>query len=300
MKPLHGEPFRFSVDKDVVTIGRSKRNDLVLADQWLSRHHAEIRKTRRPSLICDLDSRNGTYVNGIRLNEAVSLQNGDVVTLGDQQLRFVNEASGSVVLTESPAGLDLAGTVVVPTEQLLAAARAQEDTWDSLKGSTKSAPARRRPDDSARILKQNQILTALSQASMALISNRPVSELLEFILELAFKVIKAERGRSHARLGRAVSSPSRRSGRTKGAGSTSEEIGFSRTIADKVVKEKVSILTNNALSDPRFRSHDSIVSLGIRSAMCVPLWHEETVTGLVYVDSLRSRELLQPRTTSRC
>ncbi|MGH9335343.1 MAG: FHA domain-containing protein, partial [Vicinamibacteria bacterium] len=287
VKPLHGEPYRFALEKEVITIGRSKKNDLVLADQWLSRTHAEIRRENTSHFIRDLDSRNGTYVNGMRLSQRVPLQNGDVVTLGDQQLRFVHDASGSVVLTETPAGLDLEGTMVVSTEELLAAARGKEDTWDNLHGGGRGSPrpATQLADDSARILKQNQILSALSQASMALISNRPVNELLEFILELAFKVIRAERG--VLMLTSKNGTLSVESVRTSQGASPTEEIAFSRSIADKVVKEKVSILTSNALSDPRFDKQHSIISLGIRSAMCVPLWHEDTVTGLIYVDSLK-------------
>jgi serine phosphatase RsbU (regulator of sigma subunit)/pSer/pThr/pTyr-binding forkhead associated (FHA) protein len=285
VKPLHGEPFRFPLDKDSVTIGRSKKNDLVLADQWLSRHHAAIRTNDSKHYIADLESRNGTYVNGVRITEPVTLRNGDEVTLGDQVLRFVNEATGSVVLTDQPQ--DLEGTVVVPTEQLLAAARPPEDTWDHLQDVVRGSGGVSQPlDDSARVFKQNQILTALSQASMALISNRPVNELLEFILELAFKVIKAERGvlMLKSPTGELVLEAVRTNQGPKA--SMNEEITFSRSIADKVVREKVSILTNNALADPRFRAQESIVSLGIRSAMCVPLWNEEAVTGLIYVDSL--------------
>jgi serine phosphatase RsbU (regulator of sigma subunit) len=77
--------------------------------------------------------------------------------------------------------------------------------------------------------------------------------------------------------------------RTTDGKNTSEEIAFSKSIAEKVVEEKVSILTKNALADPRFDRQQSIISLGIRSAMCVPLWHDDAVTGLIYVDSL-SRE----------
>jgi serine phosphatase RsbU (regulator of sigma subunit) len=288
VKPLHGEPYRFALEKEVITIGRSKKNDLVLADQWLSRIHAEIRRENSRHYIRDLDSRNGTYVNGMRLSQRVPLQNGDVVTLGDQQIRFVHDASGSVVLTETPAGLDVEGTLVVSTEELLAAARAKEDTWDNVAGGRgPRAPAHSLADDSARILKQNQILSALSEASMALISNRPVNELLDFILELAFKVIRAERG--VLMLTTEGSRLSVEAVRSVDGRSTTEEIAFSRSIADKVVKEKVSILTKNALADPRFDRQQSIISLGIRSAMCVPLWHDDTVTGLIYVDSL-SRE----------
>jgi len=288
VKPLHGEPYRFALEKDVITIGRSKKNDLVLADQWLSRIHAEIRRESSRHFIRDLDSRNGTYVNGLRLSQRVPLQNGDVVTLGDQQIRFVHDASGSVVLTETPAGLDGVGTLVVSTEELLQAARAKEDTWDNLGRNREGRQAAHSiADDSARILKQNKILSALSQASMALISNRPVSELLDFILELAFEAIRAERG--VLMLTTEDSGLSVEAVRSADGKNTTEEIAFSRSIADKVVKEKVSILTKNALADPRFDRQQSIISLGIRSAMCVPLWHDDAVTGLIYVDSL-SRE----------
>jgi serine phosphatase RsbU (regulator of sigma subunit)/pSer/pThr/pTyr-binding forkhead associated (FHA) protein len=288
VRPLHGEPFRFAIDKDVVSIGRSRQNDLVLADQWLSRKHAEIRRENGGCFIYDLDSRNGTLVNGVRIANKVPLHNGDVVTLGDQTLTFSDSTSG-VILSETPGDLDLAGTVVVPTEQLLGAMRAQEDTWDNLQAKGKVEKAPRKPptaDDSARIVKQNQILLALSQASMALISDRPLQDLLDFILELAFKVVKAERGCLMLTRGgngqlevKAVRSHSDAKGRTDSG------ISFSKTIADKVIREKVSILTSNAMDDPRFRSQDSIVSVGIRSAMCVPLWNNQAVMGLLYVDS---------------
>lgn len=284
VRPLHGEPFRFPVDKPVIAIGRSKRNDLVLADQWLSRHHAEIRHENGTFFIQDLDSRNGTLVNGVRIDSKVALRNGDIVTLGDQTLTFILESSGSVILSEGIGELDMEGTVVVPTEQLLAATHGQEETWDHLKG-REARPVSALAEDPARIVKQNQILTALSQASMALISDRPVTELLEFILELAFRVVKAERGflmltdsGIHDLEVKAVRSSSEHD-------RSAEEITFSRSIAEKVINEKVSILTSNAMTDPRFRSQDSIVAVGIRSAMCVPLWNNQNVSGLVYVDS---------------
>ena len=283
VRPLHGEPFRVPLDKAVVSIGRSKRNHLVLADQWLSRHHAEIREASGNFYIHDLDSRNGTLVNGVRINRRAPLQDGDVVTLGDQTLTFVEEPSGNVVLSDSASPeLDLEGTVVVPTEHLLAQARQQDDTWQSI-----AKPQSSSDDSSAAIIKQNQVLSAMSEASMALISDRPVNELLDFILELAFKVVKPERGALMLITGQAgeLQVKSVRTNSDK-RGSTAEEISFSRTIADKVIGEKVSILTSNAMTDPRFRSQDSIVSFGIRSAMCVPLWNNKSVTGLIYVDRL--------------
>ena len=258
VRPLHGEPFRVPLNKPVVTIGRSKRNDLVLPDQWLSRHHAEIRNEGDTFTIHDLESRNGTLVNGNRIADKARLDDADTITLGDHQITFMQEPSGSVVLAESPSSdLDLEGTVVVPTEHLLAQARGQEDTWDNFAG-TKRAGPKSGSTDSSKIIKQNQILSALSEASMALISDRPVNELLDFILELAFKVVKPERGAlmltKDDNGGLEVKSVRTNSDKPD---ESREEITFSRTIADKVIGEKVSILTSSAITDPRFKSQDS-------------------------------------------
>jgi HD-GYP domain-containing protein (c-di-GMP phosphodiesterase class II) len=66
---------------------------------------------------------------------------------------------------------------------------------------------------------------------------------------------------------------------------TSRELSLSRTIVNEVIRQRHSILSNDAGSDQRFGSHDSIVSLNIRSVMCVPLLVEDEVLGLIQVDT---------------
>ena len=67
----------------------------------------------------------------------------------------------------------------------------------------------------------------------------------------------------------------------------------SRSIARRAMEERVSLLLPNVLEDVRFKSEDSILASGIRTAMCAPLWFTATgegrdsVIGLVYVDSLQ-------------
>jgi adenylate cyclase len=51
------------------------------------------------------------------------------------------------------------------------------------------------------------------------------------------------------------------------------------------MKDRVSILTSDAMVDPRFGAGDSIRFHGIRSAMCAPLWNKDQVIGIVHVDS---------------
>jgi len=292
VRPLHGKPYGFPLDKDFVTIGRSARNDLVLDDHWLSRFHTEIRFGNDTYFIHDLDSRNGTAVNGVRLRGKVALHKGDVVALGDHTLTFGEDTlSGRVVLVESGVEEEVEDTVALPTEQLLASTRPRTgDTWESVKGL--SLPSLETPaDGTALLLKQIQILGALREASAALISHRSEHELLEFILELVFQLVRAERGflMLIPRDGEGLEVKAVRT--SSGTTRSDENFSFSRSIAEKVIREKVSVLTRNAMTDPRFRSQDSVLSLGIRSAMCVPLYNNETVTGLIYVDSQLSESV---------
>jgi adenylate cyclase len=65
-----------------------------------------------------------------------------------------------------------------------------------------------------------------------------------------------------------------------------KDIPISRTITSQVVNDKVSIITSDALQDPRFMQGLSIVQYNIRSALCVPLWEEKRVYGALYLDNL--------------
>jgi adenylate cyclase len=69
------------------------------------------------------------------------------------------------------------------------------------------------------------------------------------------------------------------------AGGSEGRITVSKTIADRVMHDRVSILTSDAMVDPRFGAGDSIRFHGIRSAMCAPLWNKDEVIGIIHVDS---------------
>jgi hypothetical protein len=71
----------------VVTIGRSKQSDVVLDDASVSRRHAEIRPEGDGYKVVDLDSTNGTRVNGSVVRER-SLTDGDLIVVGDARIRF--------------------------------------------------------------------------------------------------------------------------------------------------------------------------------------------------------------------
>jgi pSer/pThr/pTyr-binding forkhead associated (FHA) protein len=72
-----------------LTLGRSEDNAVALkGDEFASGHHARIESQRDGVWILDLGSTNGTFVNGARLDGRRQLREGDVVQIGDTELRF--------------------------------------------------------------------------------------------------------------------------------------------------------------------------------------------------------------------
>jgi len=84
---------RHEIEKRRVVIGRSKDCDIQVADPNVSRRHAEVRQEGAAHWVVDLDSTNGTEVNGRRLKRA-KLRPGDTITVGSTKLVFEREAGG--------------------------------------------------------------------------------------------------------------------------------------------------------------------------------------------------------------
>ena len=77
------------LDSRALTLGRATSNDLALTgDEYASSRHARIEPRRDGIWIHDLGSTNGTYVNGIRIDRPRRLAPGDVVRVGETDLRF--------------------------------------------------------------------------------------------------------------------------------------------------------------------------------------------------------------------
>jgi FHA domain len=77
------------LDSTPVTLGRASENDLVLdTDEFASVHHARIEPRRDGVWLTDLESTNGTFLNGIKLTKPQKLTSGDVIRVGETDLRF--------------------------------------------------------------------------------------------------------------------------------------------------------------------------------------------------------------------
>jgi len=86
--PSLEEGQEFPVDSGPVTVGRGGQNDLVLeGDEFASARHARIEVRGDGVWVQDLDSTNGTYVNGSRVAGAERLKAGDVLRVGETDVR---------------------------------------------------------------------------------------------------------------------------------------------------------------------------------------------------------------------
>jgi adenylate cyclase len=278
IQTAEGSRERFPLAKPRVTIGRSRESDIFLPDQWLSRQHAEIRQKADGFYVADLRSKNGTLLNGEPVREECRLRDGDVITLGEHMLTFSTGDLADLEEDREPEG-----TRVFSAKEL-------SDI------STKPAI------DAAELARQNRVLAILSQAASALVVHRPLNELFELVLDLLFQAVPAERGAILLVQGEPAVPVIKASRSRKGDPVTR----VSRSIARRVLEERVSLLVPNLLEDVRFRSEESILATGIRSAMCAPLWLTspsadlDSVIGLVYLDSLQRTCGWRPRSRTAC
>ena len=84
----------FMLDREGMTLGRHSSNHIVVDHQVVSRHHARITRQGQATVIEDLGSANGTFVNGVRLTAARPLTNGDVISLGQEgAVRFTYQCA---------------------------------------------------------------------------------------------------------------------------------------------------------------------------------------------------------------
>jgi hypothetical protein len=79
---------RIQIALDPITIGRHPDCDVVLNDQEVSRQHAEVRRQDDGFVLVDLDSMNGTKLNGTGVKPSRPLEDGDTITIGAHTIRF--------------------------------------------------------------------------------------------------------------------------------------------------------------------------------------------------------------------
>jgi hypothetical protein len=110
-----GETHEVELPGTVAVLGRDPGCDIVLNDAKCSRRHATVEEGPEGLLVRDSGSANGVYVNGRRVDQA-RLRPGDVVRLGDVQLKLLAEVGETVVMAPEDLDLRTAGGVARPPD----------------------------------------------------------------------------------------------------------------------------------------------------------------------------------------
>jgi len=272
---IEGQTRRFLLSGGDVSIGRSSENGIVLNDFSVSRRHALLSERAGVWTVEDLKSTNGVKVNG-EFAAKSPLKANDVLSVGTFTLQ----------VREQPATRDVPAKAISDSSSTFVRSIADfnrdfnlEATGTGITDAGGTLAGRRPPPEKAR----EKIFEILVQVARTLIEAPDVDQILSKVVDLLFDFLPAERAVVVLRedTGRLVATLARQRGR---AGTEAAET-FSHTIVETVVRERVAVLTSDALTDDRFEAGQSIRIQQIRSAMCVPLWNRENVIGALHVDT---------------
>lgn len=263
-------PVAIEMSGDLIRMGRVPGNDIEVVDALVSRKHAELKLEGGQWVLYDLDSMNGTFVNGQRISKQV-LRPGDTIGVGADTFLF--DPEGNMASPQAAARPPASGP-------------RNTDSSQEIVKSLQELEADLASVDSAAIgsggYDRERHFYVLYQVGRVINASTDLSDLLRSVTQLLFEAINAERAGIF--LLDAEEKPELKISHFRDP-NAKEELQVSRTILNKVIGEKVGILTSDAKYDPRFEAGQSIAAFNIRSALCVPLWDRNRVCGAIYMDN---------------
>ncbi len=274
-----GQGIRHELLNRVVTIGRDASNVLQLNDGEVSRRHAEIRRMERVDLVVDLGSSNGVFVNGQRVGEQ-RLENGDQIQIGKTLFLYTKTSDNRLRRAEPSAPhVDFQPDAGSDSARILHSVKQEE-------GSRLFNPMVKPPEFSW-LAKAKSHLQVMYHTTLVVSQTLDIDRLLSRILELIFEWVRVDRGcilifdAEGERLLPKVS-------RTRNEQPGDERMTISRRILDYVLANREGVLTSDAQQDERWEPDGSIVRMGIREAICVPMQGRYSVVGVIYIDTTTS------------
>lgn len=258
--PIKGQSFDLA--KEVYTIGRSPDNDIQIMDNTISRKHLKIYKKKSGYFIKDLKSKNGTFVNGERVQAGaeIEVKAGMPLAIGRVFIHlnenYKDEARADRDL-EALDDIDLSKELGGPSAELV----------------------RDRPNTPQKnmslIAKVNDVLKE------ALGINEILEKMLNYILDFFTRI---DRGffilfdQETGEISQVI----------KVFNSDEDEVPsrYSRTIVERVRRDKKPVLMLDTLAEESAELSESMKLMKIKSVMCVPLISRSKIKGVIYVDTV--------------
>jgi transcriptional regulator with GAF, ATPase, and Fis domain len=258
-----------------ITIGRDATNEVAINDPLVSRRHCAIRHLGGQIQVSDLQSLNGTFVNGMPIREK-ALEHHDRIKVGASQFIFLDredDTALSVPLSDSSDG------------QIAPAITLQLECEESVDRQVDQVSEKISPN-----LRPARDLAALLRISTAINGIKKPQDLESRVLDMLLEVIPVERA---AILLVGQNSDEFISGAYyERATDSKDSFRISRTIVRQVLRGGLAVMGNDVLSDSAFQSNESIVASQIRSLLCVPLIVFGSKLGIIYADATISEARL--------
>ncbi len=246
---------------NVLRAGRLGTLEIVLDDSSVSRRHAEVRLADTNWWVRDLESTNGTYVNGVRLGAGErQLHPRDIVQFGKVAMMV------EIPETISGSGPSSADQIIVEAE----ASSSWQEGFDRLLLDRNHSP---RPGDQ---------LMALLRAGHHLVSIESEDELLHSILNDAVHVLDAQRGAIV--LAEGPDEELKLKALATGRGESSSRFNYSKGLAKRCFNQGRSILCCSVEEDEELRGAVSIADGAMASVLCVLLRTPRKHLGVIHLD----------------
>jgi adenylate cyclase len=306
-------------------IGRAATCELVINAPLMSRQHARIRVSGNRVFLKDAGSKYGTIFGDAPLRAEQELHAGETFSVAQIVVTLESDIQENDLLSEGHQLFDGTGVIVrsiippgpppapkpVATADTAAAstpvlapapsAPAPPPTGSSVPGLTadrRGNEDRRKVDlgrtvgdrRSGRDRRSGGFLRLLTEIGKTLVTVQPLEQVLARVVDLVFDVLPAER--AFLLLRDSMDEPLTARVMRNRDGSVPTKTTLSRTIVNKVMRDRVAMLAADALYDSRLDAALSIHTMNIRSFMCAPLWNRDEVIGVLYCDNPRSKKFV--------
>lgn len=259
-----GVPYEVEPEGDVVFIGRSSDAGIVVPDRSMSRRHAKLIREGDGWLIEDLGSRNGTLLDGNRVNGAMPVGVGSTLKIGSTTITIGKVAGEEPV----PIGSGVGGHTLFRS-----AAELLEEPQAITKGSAEAS------DEVFR--RYTARLKVLNEVHQSLDRSLALDELLELILDRAFDnlgpeegtiFLKGDDGDYHRVASRSIKEED-------------PKTLYSSNLMQEVVERGQAALVFDTTIDERFNQAMSLLDAGVRSLVAAPLLDPSGALGMIVLGS---------------
>lgn len=272
---------RFELSEPIIRLGRDPASTIPLHDTEVSRNHAEIRLIEGEYSISDLNSSNGTFVNGQRIRQH-QLVSGDQLQVGSTLMLYTGPAEES---QEDLAEVVSIGAPAEPADRSRIVRSVTQQEGSRIFDFESELP------QNSWLARARSNLQVMYRTALAVSHTLDIDQLLQRIMELIFEWVEADRG-CIMLVDPITKNLQPKVRRNRKGIRADERMSISKTILDYVTTRNEGVLTSDARQDDRWDAGGSIVQMGVREAICVPMRGRYDVVGAIYIDTSTSAQQL--------